>query len=81
MVNVLVNIWMVDVYHLKVRKTFCVIDRMQKIQYTHGLLRIGLKNVKPLEAKEFNEKVVTAYNTSIMNEAKTSEIVRGPSFF
>ncbi|RCH98276.1 S14 cytosolic factor [Rhizopus azygosporus] len=40
-----------------------------------------LKNAKPLEARDDNEKVSTAYNTSIMNEAKTSAVVRGPSFY
>jgi hypothetical protein len=40
-----------------------------------------LKNAKPLEAQAHNEKVGTAYNTSIMTEAKTSEIIRGPSFY
>lgn len=40
-----------------------------------------LKNTKPLEPKDHNEKVETAYNTNIMTEAKTSEIIRGPSFY
>lgn len=40
-----------------------------------------LKNAKPLEVKDHNEKVETAYNASIMIEAKSSEIIRGPSFY
>lgn len=40
-----------------------------------------LKNAKPLDATDKNDKVETAYNTNIMNEAKTSESIRGPSFF
>ncbi|KAI7899977.1 CRAL-TRIO domain-containing protein [Cokeromyces recurvatus] len=40
-----------------------------------------LKNAKPLEAKDHNEKVPTAYNTNIMNQGKTSEVVRGPSMY
>ncbi|ORE18922.1 CRAL/TRIO domain-containing protein [Rhizopus microsporus] len=35
----------------------------------------------PSQARDDNEKVSTAYNTSIMNEAKTSAVVRGPSFY
>ncbi|KAG0748819.1 hypothetical protein G6F57_003908 [Rhizopus arrhizus] len=40
-----------------------------------------LKNAKPLIATKDNETVSTAYNTQIMNEAKTSDTVRGPSFY
>ncbi|KAI9484213.1 MAG: CRAL-TRIO domain-containing protein [Benjaminiella poitrasii] len=40
-----------------------------------------LKNAKPLDAKDFNEKVATAYNTDIMDQGKTTESIRGPSFY
>ncbi|EIE77422.1 hypothetical protein RO3G_02126 [Rhizopus delemar RA 99-880] len=35
----------------------------------------------PSQATKDNETVSTAYNTQIMNEAKTSDTVRGPSFY
>ncbi|CAO0792693.1 unnamed protein product [Mucor circinelloides] len=40
-----------------------------------------LKNAKPLVANEKNEKVETAYNADIMEQGKTSDIIRGPSFY
>lgn len=40
-----------------------------------------LKNAKPLVANEKNDKVVTAYNTDIMEQGKTSNVIRGPSFY
>ncbi|KAI9358798.1 CRAL-TRIO domain-containing protein [Pilaira anomala] len=40
-----------------------------------------LKNAKPLEIKEYNQNVPTAYNTDIMTAAKTSDITRGPTFY
>ncbi|KAI9280061.1 CRAL-TRIO domain-containing protein [Sporodiniella umbellata] len=35
----------------------------------------------PSQATAENESVPTAYNTSIMNQAKTSDVIRGPSFY
>ncbi|KAI8882242.1 CRAL/TRIO domain-containing protein [Backusella circina FSU 941] len=40
-----------------------------------------LKNAKPLDATDSNDKVDTAYNTKIMEDAKTSDITRGPEFY
>ncbi|CAO3611524.1 unnamed protein product [Mucor fragilis] len=40
-----------------------------------------LKNAKPLVANEKNEKVDSAYNADIMEQGKTSDIIRGPSFY
>ncbi|KAG2205948.1 hypothetical protein INT47_005266 [Mucor saturninus] len=40
-----------------------------------------LKNAKPLEPQAHNENVPTAYNTEIMKNAKTSDVVRGPTFY
>ncbi|KAF1806910.1 CRAL-TRIO domain-containing protein [Mucor lusitanicus] len=40
-----------------------------------------LKNAKPLVANEKNEKVDTAYNADIMEQGKTSDVIRGPSFY
>jgi hypothetical protein len=40
-----------------------------------------LKNAKPLDANDKNDKVNTAYNTSIMEQGKSSESIRGPSLF
>ncbi|KAK4509827.1 uncharacterized protein ATC70_007131 [Mucor velutinosus] len=40
-----------------------------------------LKNAIPLLASEKNEKVDTAYNADIMEQGKTSDIIRGPSFY
>ncbi|KAG2201732.1 hypothetical protein INT46_003124 [Mucor plumbeus] len=40
-----------------------------------------LKNAKPLVANEKNDKVQTAYNTNIMEQGKTSDVIRGPSFY
>lgn len=42
---------------------------------------IVLKNSKPLEPQAHNENVPTAYNTEIMNNAKTSDVIRGPTFY
>ncbi|KAI8087869.1 CRAL-TRIO domain-containing protein [Gilbertella persicaria] len=40
-----------------------------------------LKNAKPLIAQDHNEKVPTAYNTDIMNQAKSSPLLQGPTFY
>ncbi|KAI8991483.1 CRAL-TRIO domain-containing protein [Mycotypha africana] len=39
-----------------------------------------LKNAKPLNATDANQKVATAYNDDIMKQGKTSDTIRGPAF-
>jgi hypothetical protein len=40
-----------------------------------------LKNAKTQRAGDKNERVATVYSTEIMEKAKASEILRGPSFY